>query len=778
MLKRFDRIYIIVDGFDELAPVERRRLLEELNSLKPGGASLLFLSRETSDQTNTITYDCDRCNRQNLQLVYNCKICKPGGFDICYSCRGIGLGCYDRAHELTEPYQLRTVAVEFEDEDIERFVRREIGIEVENNQLLLTDKRDTIVNPISTQFEDFIHKDPELTRKIITEVTKKAAGRFLYARLYLDALKTKSNKWMLKKALEKFPKNIDDIYMEAMHRIEHQERENRARGFRIIGILIYARRPLGLQELKHALAVLTRGSPDEEGYSENDLDDDTMDETKTILESTSSLVVVEANRASLVHSSLEDYLRRGSNTSKWLPNAEFDLARACMHYLHLVLPSKYRQDDYYASKNVSFPFLQYASQYWGDHICNASRNPDHASYLQDEALWLLEDSQRMDACMQAAWVTSPGGADTWDVWKGVDRLHICARFGLRSVISELDPEPGTVDKEEPKYAQTPLMYACRNGNHEVVRLLLQLDASQKKVSARGRTALFEAIMGYHGRSSSKSSSVPSRHGIVVKILASEMPGDFDINMIHSQEHDRTALMLAAQRGHLEMIEILLKHQSINIDKQDVNGNTAILLAVRGGHFAVVQRLLKAKADIEIVDFQVGRSPLRCAAERNHAKIIEVLLQHNADSTVRDCEGGTAILRAVNRGAAGALEKMMDYDVDIQCVDEDGQSLLHGAARNGYDKIARTLLNESRLSVDVRDRCGMTPLHDASRCGEAAVASALLEQQADASVEDQFERTPFIVAWQYGKENIMRMLTSTNPQIIPPISPSGLWPAVA
>ena len=762
-LKRFDRIYIIVDGFDELAPDERIKLLTELRGLKPDEISLLLMSRRVSEQTRGGDYECSRCLR-NSKLAFHCKICDAGEFDICYDCKGRGLGCYDRTHELAEPYHRVEVTVKFPDEDIKRFVRWEIGVEVENSKLVLTDKRDTVINPVTTSFQDLFRKDPGLPELIIKEVTNKAAGRFLYARLYLDALKTKSNRLALKNALRTFPKKTDDIYKEAMQRIKDQEPEHRRRGFRILGILTHARRSLGLKELKHALAVLTM---EEEGSSEDSLEE-AIDETKTILGSTSSLVVVEANQANLVHSSLEGYLRQGANSRNWLPNAEFDLARACMLYLQLVLPSKYCQDDYYTSKNAKFPFFRYASQYWGDHIRGASQNPEHASHVQEKVLRLLGDSQRMDACMQAAWVTNLGGSDTWDVWKGVDRLHICARFGLWSVVSEMDPEPGTVDKEEPKYAQTPLMYACRNGHYEVVNLLLQLGASQRKVSARGRTALFEAILGYHSNSSAETSGALSRHAKVVDILALEIPGDLDINMIHGQEHDRTALMLAAQRGHLDMIEILLKHQSINMDMQDEYGMTAILLAVREGHIAIVQRLLEAKADIGIVDFQVGRSPLRCAAERDRAQTVELLLLHNADPSVKDREGGTAILRAVNRGAGKALQKMMEYGVDIECVDEDGQSLLHGAARNGYDEIARKLLNKKKLGVDIRDNHGMTPLHDASRHGEAAVASVLLENEADASLEDRFNRTPFMVAWQYGKRNVMHMLTSTSPQQQSPV----------
>ncbi len=765
-LRRFDRFYIIVDGFDELAPLERLQLLKELQNLNPGKVSLLLTSRDLSDRTGSA--ECNRCHRNGLKLFFHCGICEKGQFDICYDCKGNGLWCDEKAHELVEPYSEVEVEVKFPAEDIEKFVRWEIGLEVENSKLTLTDERDTIVNPMTTPLEDLLKNHPELPGRIITEVTDKAAGRFLYARLYLDAIKTKTNLGTLKRALKTLPEKIDNIYKDAMQRIEQQDPEPRKCGFRILGILTLVRRSLGLEELKHALAVLTLDeSLGQEDYSENDLED-YRDETKTILGSTSSLVIVEADRVSLIHSSLEEYLRQEANSNQWLSNAKFDLAKACMLYLQLVLPSQDCQDDYYTSKNAKFAFLQYASQYWGDHVRDASQNPEHASYVQRKALQLLDDSQRMNACMQAAWVTNPGGADTWDVWNGVDRLHICAWFGLLSVISEIYPESGTVDKEEPKYKQTPLMYACRKGHLEVVSLLLQLGASQKTVSARGRTALFEAILGHHSRRTAKMSFALSRHTKVVEVLAHEMPEDLDINMRHSQERDRTALMLAAQRGQLEVIEILLKHQSVDIDMQDANGMTATVLAVREGHSAIVQRLLKANADIGIVDFEVGRSPLRCAAERDSVEIVKLLLQYNADPSVTDREGGTAILRAVNRGADNALVEMLNHGIDIECVDEDGQSLLHGAARNGYDKIARTLLNERILSVDVKDNCGMTPLHDASRCGEVAVASVLLEYGADASLEDYFHRTPFVVAWQHGQEEITSMLKSHSPQQQPSV----------
>lgn len=725
----------------------------------------MITTRPISEQTGTGTYICNLCFRE-VKLAFRCRICDKGNFDLCYDCKGKGSWCHERSHTLAEPYAQVEVAVEFPEVDIEHYVRWEVGIEIGGGKPALIDDRDTAVidNPITTPFQDLCQTDSNLPEQIVTEVAKKAKGRFLFARLYMDSLKSKSNLRMLKKALRTFPEDIHDIYKEAMQRIQVQEPEERKRAYKILGMITLTRRPLSLQELQHALA--TADFQYEEGDTENDIFD-AIDQPKTIYGSTSALVHEENNHVRLVHRSLEDYLHIAENSKKWFPTADVEIANACMTYLNLVLPRKACDDDYFISKKKEFPFLQYASQYWGDHIRDASQNPEYAADIQTAALQLIEDSQRMSACMQAAWLTNPGGHDTWDVWRIIDRLHICAWYGLSSILSALQPDKSMVDRVEPKYGQTPMMYACRKGHSGVVRQLLQTGASQQKVSARGRTALFEAILGHHTSHPSTATGKRSKHGEVVEILVCEMPRDLIINMRHSQEFDRTALMLAARLGHLDMIEILLKHEGVSVDLQDLNGMTAVYLAAREDHYEVVQLLLDAQASIDIVDFQAGRSPLRCAAERNLCDMVDLLLQYDADPTLKDREGGTAMLRAVNRGAKQALEKMMEYSIDLQCVDEDGQSLLHGAARNGYHEIARLLLEdhspEKGLSPGLRDEYDMTPLHDASRHGDVAVVSVLLEHGADASLKDMFDRTPFIVAWQYGHENIMRLLPDSGHQ---------------
>ena len=771
-LGAYNRFYIIVDGFDEFPPRDRSALYRELLRLQPDRCSLVITTRPISQPAAYITYGCNRCPKRGLVMVFRCTVCEQGNYDLCYECKRKGLSCLEESHQLIEPYGQIEVTVEIPHTDIERFVRREIGIEIGDGKPILRDDRDSRAteNAYTTPFQDMCQSVSGLPEQIVDAVTKKADGRFLFATLCIESLRAKSNPLKLKRALEKLPDSVEGYYQEAMQRIDAQPPEDRRRGYKVLGLVSRARRPLSLTELQHALAVTS--FRDCEIYEETDIIY-AIDQAKTILGSTSALVILENDdtEVQLVHRSLEDYVHLEENRKRWFPTADLDIAKACMTYLDLVLPRKPCRDDDLISRNSKFPFLQYASQYWGDHVRDAFSNSEDSADVQKSVTELINNTQRKDLCMQAAWLTKKGGHDAWDVYRNVNRLHICAWYGLPTVLSALDPGYGLVDVIEHKYEQTPLMYACRRGHVELTRQLLRLGASQRKVSTRGRTALFEAILGHHSGGNPRPAKKASKHNEIVEILVNEMPGDLDINFVNTHERKRTALMTAAHLGHVDMVDILLGHQDINVDLQDDNGMTALYLAAREDHHRIAQRLLDIGARTDIVDYQAGRSPLRCAAERDHTDTVGLLLEYGAYPGLKDREGGTAMLRAVNRGAQSALMAMMEHPIDVECVDHDGQSLLHGAARNGYHKIARLLMedhlpeerspNVKALGPNLRDKFDLTPLHDASQRGELAVAAVLLEKGADASLVDQFGRTPFMVAWQYRHDNIMRMLAAAG-----------------
>ena len=72
---------------------------------------------------------------------------------------------------------------------------------------------------------------------------------------------------------------------------------------------------------------------------------------------------------------------------------------------------------------------------------------------------------------------------------------------------------------------------------------------------------------------------------------------------------KTPLMLAAQRGHLEVVKLLLQTEKVDLDGKDSEGKTPLIWACEKGKLEVVELLLKTgKVDPDRKDYG-GRTPL-------------------------------------------------------------------------------------------------------------------------------------------------------------------------
>ena len=111
--------------------------------------------------------------------------------------------------------------------------------------------------------------------------------------------------------------------------------------------------------------------------------------------------------------------------------------------------------------------------------------------------------------------------------------------------------------------------------------------------------------------------------------------------------DNTALMLAAENGHVEIARLLL---DAGADKnlQNERDSTALMLAARNGHVEIARQLLKAGADIDQREFGDGYTALFFAAESGHVEIVQLLLEAGANKDLRG-RGCSALTLAEQRG---------------------------------------------------------------------------------------------------------------------------------
>lgn len=88
-----------------------------------------------------------------------------------------------------------------------------------------------------------------------------------------------------------------------------------------------------------------------------------------------------------------------------------------------------------------------------------------------------------------------------------------------------------------------------------------------------------------------------------------------------QKNDCTPLMEAASAGHIEIIELLIRHGA-DVNAQSSTGNTPLMYACAGGHVEAVKTLLNHGANVEDHN-ENGHTPLMEAASAGHVAVAKV-----------------------------------------------------------------------------------------------------------------------------------------------------------
>jgi ankyrin repeat protein len=103
-------------------------------------------------------------------------------------------------------------------------------------------------------------------------------------------------------------------------------------------------------------------------------------------------------------------------------------------------------------------------------------------------------------------------------------------------------------------------------------------------------------------------------------------------------------MKGADSGILEAVEILLK-AGANPRFKAPTGWTALLLAARKGHADIVQTLLNHGADPNDQNVFAAHTPLILAAMGNYEEVVRILLEAGADLKRKNQWGRTALSHA-------------------------------------------------------------------------------------------------------------------------------------
>lgn len=235
-----------------------------------------------------------------------------------------------------------------------------------------------------------------------------------------------------------------------------------------------------------------------------------------------------------------------------------------------------------------------------------------------------------------------------------------------------------------QYGQTPLMLAAKTGYTKTVQSLLAAGAVVNAKDNLGQTALLFAT------DESRNSTFK-----VVELLLAAKANVNDIN-----KREQTALMLAAIRGGVESVTMLLK-AGTTINVKDNEGLTPLMYAAWGGRppaFDILTALLKAGAKVNDVS-QDGETALMLAARHGTADVLQTLLAAHATINAKTKKGQTALMYVIEGYNDNKLESaklLLKSGADVSIKDNEGQTALTMARKLGQEAIVK-LLEEAQHS---------------------------------------------------------------------------------
>ncbi|XP_051227873.1 uncharacterized protein [Lolium perenne] len=241
--------------------------------------------------------------------------------------------------------------------------------------------------------------------------------------------------------------------------------------------------------------------------------------------------------------------------------------------------------------------------------------------------------------------------------KGNTVLH-CAAFGgclesCRFLVEECGIDVNAVSKT----GGTPMSYAAKEGNVQVMRYLLDRGGNPAMPDKRGSTPLHGAALGGHCEA-------------VRLLLSKGVPVD-------PVDHRGAPLHLAASKDHVEVVKVLLEHAA-DINKVVNHIVSPLNIALCGKSLKCIKLLIEAGADVNPLGSSAP-TPLAQAVHDGLTDIIKLLLEAGADVNGLGSSTPTPLAQAVYDGLTDIIKLLLEAGADPNIPDQQGLIPIEQAA---------------------------------------------------------------------------------------------------
>lgn len=238
------------------------------------------------------------------------------------------------------------------------------------------------------------------------------------------------------------------------------------------------------------------------------------------------------------------------------------------------------------------------------------------------------------------------------------------------------------------------------------------------------------------------------------------------NFLHQNDDDNAMpdyiVHLAVQRGHQHMTDWLVKRGAPLSTVNEATGEGTLRFAVASGNLHLIQKVISGMADWKDSCNNHGNSLAQSAALFGHNHVLRFLKENNVPLEIADLDGDTPVLECANSGHLESIKLLLEYKCNIQHKNEMSRGIVHlaclGSGNNkGHLDIVK-FASDQQLPLDEADNQGNTGLMYACRQGFKEIAEFLLsDNRCDPNKANLLGVTAAHLTVKAGRSDILELL---------------------
>ncbi|TSK98379.1 Transient receptor potential cation channel subfamily A member 1 [Bagarius yarrelli] len=305
-------------------------------------------------------------------------------------------------------------------------------------------------------------------------------------------------------------------------------------------------------------------------------------------------------------------------------------------------------------------------------------------------------------------------------------LHLAVRGGNVEVIKLCIAKGAKVDQKQCDKS-TALHFACTQGAMEAVQAMLlpyeeRMDEIINVRDAANQTPLHRATLFDHVE---LAKYLVSKNKEVWELMSDE---DFE---------GCTPLHYACKLGIHDSVKNMLGFQ-VSLGRKSKEKKSALHFAAEYGRINTCLRLLETIRDSRLLNEgdENGLTPLHLASRGGHVKVVDLLLRSGA-LFQSDYKGWSCLHHAAAGEYTQTMTVLLAANIKLlDNTDEDGNTALHIAAREGHVAAVKLLLSQG-AEILLNNNCASF-FHEAVRSRKKDVANAAIENERSEEILRQFK----------------------------------------